>query len=222
MERAILLLSGGLDSAVTLYLAREEGWEVHPLSFHYYRRPAREVKATERLADLTGCRGRLIDVDLPFLMEVEDLLEKGVRNTRLKEVPSTYVPARNLVFYSLAAHYAEVRDARWIVGGHNGRDSDTFPDATPAFFEGLNHLLKTGLATARASPVEIVNPLQGLSKADVIRRASELGVPLESTWSCSHDGEAPCGTCFPCTERARAFAQEGREDPLLAPAKRVL
>lgn len=222
MDRAILLLSGGLDSATTLYLAREEGWEVHPLTFTYHERPSQEVRATDRLAELAGCRDRLIRVDLPFLMEVEDLLEAGGANPRLRAAPPTYVPARNLVFYSLAAHYAEVRGARWIVGGHNGLDPDTFPDATPAFFARLNRLLETGLATARQAPVEIVNPLQGLSKADVVRRAVELHVPLQHTWSCSLDGDAPCGACAPCEERARAFAEAGREDPLLASAERAL
>lgn len=221
MERAIVLLSGGIDSAVALHHARGEGWEVHPLTFHYHQRPHREVQATLRLAEGAGCRERLIEVDLPFLMEVEDLLAAGVDNRLLKDAPPTYVPGRNLVFYSLAAHYAEVRGARWIVGGHNDLDPDTFPDATPAFFRGLNRLLASALATSDGSPVEIVNPLHGMSKVDVLRRAVELDVPLDATWSCSHDEAGPCGVCFPCQQRAEAFALLGRQDPLVA-AERAL
>lgn len=216
MTKAIVLLSGGIDSAVTLFLSVQKGWHVHPLTFHYHLRPRREVEATERLAELAGRRDQLIEVGLPFLMEAEDLLQEGVDNPRLQEAPPTYVPARNLIFYSIAAHYAEVRAARWIVGGHNGLDSDTFPDATLEFFQGLNRLLVSGLLTASRFPVEIVNPLHGLSKADVIRQAWEHDVPLEHTWSCSHDGGTPCSTCFPCRQRANAFAQVGRQDPLLA------
>lgn len=215
MVKAVVLLSGGIDSAVSLFISLHKGWELHPLTFNYYMRPKREVEAVAELTDLCGCRENLIRVDLPFLMEIEDMLEHGLDNSRLKRAPSTYIPARNLIFYSVAAHYAEVRAARWIVGGHNGFDSSIFPDASPEFFEAMNRILGLGLLTGHDSPVEVINPLQGLSKTDVIRIGREHQVPLETTWSCAQDLEMPCGECLSCKERAEAFRRAELDDPLL-------
>ncbi len=215
MDKAIVLLSGGIDSAVSLFWSVRRGWDVYPLTFHYFMRPKREVEAVAGLAALSGCQEQVIEVHLPFLMEVEDLLSQGLDNPRLEGAPLTYVPARNLIFYSIAAHYAEVRDARWVVGGHNGLDSETFPDASPGFFRALNGLYDLGLLSAGDSPVEIINPLQGLSKAEVIRLGREHGVPFARTWSCSLDGETPCGTCSSCLERSTAFERAGWGDTLL-------
>jgi 7-cyano-7-deazaguanine synthase len=215
MDRAVVLVSGGIDSAVALFWSLSKGWEVHPLTFHSYLRPAREVEAVVGLTKATGCRDRLIEVPLPFLMEVDDLLKGGLQNPLLRSAPLAYVPARNLIYYSVAAHYGEVLGARWIVGGHNGADSDTFPDAGPEFFKALNGLLSFGLLTHHQSPLHIVNPLQGLAKEEVVRLGLELGVPLERTWSCNWDLEKPCGECMSCEERAEAFRRAGIEDPLL-------
>ncbi len=215
MEKAIVLVSGGLDSGVSLVWSLQQGWEVYPLTFDYHLRPRQERRAVKILTALCDCEERTIAVDLPFMMEVEDILKHGTGNPSLREAPLTYVPARNLIFYSIAAHHAEVTGARWIVGGHNGADSLTFPDANPEFFGALNRLLHNSLLTSEEVPVEVVNPLQGLSKAEVVRLGMELEVPLGETWSCSLDQEAPCGECHSCMERAKAFDQTGLEDPLL-------
>ncbi len=215
MDKAIVLLSGGIDSAVSLAWSLKKGWEVHPLSFNYHLRPTQETGAVETMAVMCRCEDRVITVDLPFLMEVEDLLDQSIGNRYLREAPPTYVPARNLIFYSIAAHYAEITGARWIVGGHNGSDSETFPDASQAFFQGMSDLLGHSLLTSERAPVEIVNPLHGLSKAEVIRLGVRMDVPLEATWSCSFDEENPCGRCRSCHERAQAFDEVGVEDPLV-------
>ncbi len=216
MVRALVLLSGGLDSAVSLSWALREGWSVYPLTFHYHERPQREKDATASLVRHSRCQENLLEVDLPFLMEVEDLRENGLENPSLQDAPGSYVPARNLIFYATAAHYGEILGAQWLVGGHNGADGEIFPDAAPAFFGGLNRLLKLGLLTASKSRLQIVNPLEGLTKADVLRLGRELGVPFDVTWSCHYDGAVPCGTCASCRERERAFQRLGTEDPLLA------
>ncbi|MFQ5918524.1 MAG: 7-cyano-7-deazaguanine synthase [Thermoplasmata archaeon] len=216
MVRALVLLSGGLDSAVSLYWALREGWSVHPLTFHYHARPQREKDATANLANLSGRQASLLEVDFPFLMEVEDLQERGFGRRTLENAPGSYVPARNLIFYATAAHYGEILGAQWLVGGHNGADGEIFPDATPAFFEGLNRLLKLGILTASHSRLQIVNPLEGRTKAEVLRLGQELGVPFEATWSCHYDRAAPCGRCTSCREREEAFLRIGVEDPLLA------
>lgn len=213
MEKAIVLLSGGIDSAVAFWWAREQGWAPYPVTINYHRRPSREIAAVDTLcARLTGA-APLRTVELPFLREVDDLRETGIADA-LSDVPGTYVPARNLIFYSIAAHYAEVEGAPWIVGGHNGGDAQLFPDAAPSFFESLNALLAQGLLSAPTVPIAIVNPLHGLSKAEVLQQGVSLGVPLEVTWSCSLDGEEPCGTCHSCRERHEAFLEAGLADPL--------
>lgn len=221
MDRALVLLSGGLDSAVSLYWTIRRGWEVRPLTFHYFARPEREKASTQTLASRAGCHEDLLEVELPFLMEMEDLQERRVENAGLRGAPGSYIPARNLIFYTTAAYYGEIQAARWLVGGHNGADGGTFPDATPQFFEGLNGLLQRGLLTAPRSPLHVVNPLQGYRKADVLRLGQELGVPFEVTWSCHYDRETPCGTCSSCREREEAFEILDVADPLLATRQRT-
>jgi 7-cyano-7-deazaguanine synthase len=218
MVRALVLLSGGLDSAVSLYWALREGWSVHPLTFHYHERPQREKDATTNLVNRSGLQTSLLEVDLPFLMEVEDLRESGLGKDTLDAAPGSYVPARNLIFYATAAHYGEILGAQWLVGGHNGADGEIFPDATPEFFGGLNRLLKLGILTASNSPLQVVNPLEGRTKAEVLRLGQELAVPFETTWSCHYDRAAPCGRCSSCREREEAFVRIRVDDPLLASA----
>lgn len=188
---------------------------MHPLTFHYHRRPPQEKEATRTLLGRSRCDQTLVEVDLPFLMDVDDLRERGSGNPALGDAPGTYVPARNLIFYSLAAYYGEVLAAHWLVGGHNGADGGTFPDATPGFFEGFNALLDIGLLNQSMPPLRVINPLQGLTKNQVIKLGLELSVPFAVTWSCHFDRDVPCGRCASCRERARAFEKVGTDDPLL-------
>lgn len=213
MDRAIVLLSGGIDSAVALWWAREQGWDVQPLTFDYYGRPKREHAAIEGLVRRAGVH-RVRTVDLPFLKEVDDLRPTGFENAALNESPEGYVPARNLIFYGLASYFAELAGARYLVGGHNRADPESFPDAGPKFFDQLNRLLGMSLWSYRQSPVEVVVPLREKSKEDVLRLGRQLGVPFELTWSCYWDQPVHCGTCISCTERREAFAAIGIEDPV--------
>lgn len=213
MDRAIVLLSGGLDSAVTLWWAKAQGWEVQPLTFDYYGRPKREHTALEALvrkADVRPVRS----VDLPFLKEVDDLRPSGFENPALQESPEGYIPARNLIFYSLAAYVAELEGTRYLVGGHNGTDPESFPDASPKFFEHLNRLFGMSLWSYARSPVEVRVPLSGMSKVDVLRLGQKLGVPFELTWSCYWDQDVHCGTCVSCRERREGFAAIHVKDPV--------
>jgi 7-cyano-7-deazaguanine synthase len=212
-ERAIVLLSGGIDSAVALSWATDQGWEVLPLTFDYFARPRNEGTAIEALARAARV-GPIRHVDLPFLKEVDDLRKAGVANPALLEAPESYIPARNLIFYGLAAYVAEQEGARYIVGGHNGLDPESFPDSSPKFFNFINSVLRLGLWTYPKTPVQVLVPLSGKSKADVVRAGRERKVPFEVTWSCYWDGERHCGTCPSCRERREAFDAVGVRDPV--------
>ncbi len=213
MDRAIVLLSGGIDSAVALWWAKSQGWDVRPLTFDYFGRPKREHAAIRALVGRATV-GPVRSVRLPFLKEVDDLRPSGFENAALNESPEGYIPARNLIFYSLAAYYAELDGTRYLVGGHNGTDPESFPDASPRFFEHLNGLLGMSLWSYKRSPAEVVLPLAGKPKEDVLRLGRRLGVPFELTWSCYWDQDTHCGTCVSCTERRGAFAAVGLEDPV--------
>ncbi len=209
--KALVLLSGGIDSAVALWQALEKGWEVECLTFDYHRRPCGEHRAMEAIQRAAG-GVPLRTVALPFLKEVADLGPE-IKNPGLRGAPEGYIPARNLVFYALALNEGERLGARYIIGGHNGGDSEVFPDANPKFFTSLNALAASALWSSRATPMEIQIPLAGMSKVDVLRMGERLEVPFEATWSCYWDGERHCGRCESCRERRDAFVAAGIADP---------
>ncbi len=213
MEKAVVLLSGGIDSAVSLWWAKAEGLDVRPLTFHYYRRPPQEVVATKALMAAAKLP-TLTEMDLPFLREVDDLKGGGLENKVLLGSPEGYIPARNMVFYALAAYVAEPIGARWVIGGHNGSDPDSFPDASPKFFNFFNQMYRLGLWSYGRTPAEIRLPLSGKSKVEVVRLGLDLGVPFGLTWSCYWDRDVHCGTCASCVERREAFAALGVKDPI--------
>jgi len=203
----IVLLSGGIDSAVALFWARRQGRTLWALEFNYHLRPRREVACAASLAEAAGAKRAFVDV--PFLREAQDLA-----SAHLKESPRGYIPARNLVFYSIAGYYAEWLGVTTIVGGHNRDDAARFPDASPRFFEALEPLFARALWSPAGRSIEIALPLAEKNKAETVALGLELGVPFERTWSCYEDLEKPCGQCPSCAERARAFAACGVADPL--------
>ena len=213
MDRAIVLLSGGIDSAVTLWWAKRQGWEIHPLTFDYFGRPNREEDAVRALTSGAGV-GAVRHVDLPFLKEVDDLRKDGIGNRLLLDSPEGYIPGRNLIFYGVAGYYAEIDGVRYIVGGHNGIDPESFPDSSPKFFNFLNSVFHLSLWSYDKAPVQILVPLSGKSKDDVVRMGLEMRVPFDVTWSCYWDRDVHCGTCVSCRERRDAFAAVGVEDPV--------
>ncbi len=206
---SLVLLSGGIDSAVALFWARREGGPLWALEFDYHQRARRERECAALLAEAAGATR--IGVAVPFLREAQDLA-----SAHLRESPRGYIPARNLVFYSIAGYYAEWLGAHRIVGGHNREDADRFPDASRGFFEALAHLFSRALWSSGGRALKVALPLADKDKAQVLRLGLDLGVPLAQTWSCYEDAVAPCGTCPSCAERARAFAACGVADPLLA------
>ena len=222
--KAVVLLSGGLDSATTLAIARAEGYSIHALSFRYGQRHEAELAAAERVAKALGSvEHRIITIDLAQLggsSLTTDLPVPKHRSTAemgTGTIPSTYVPARNTVFLSLALAWSEVLPAYHIFLGVNALDYSGYPDCRPEYIAAFQNLARLATrAGVEGSPVTIHTPLIHLSKAQIIRRGMELAVDYGLTHSCydpDPDGTA-CGACDACLLRLRGFAEAGFADPV--------
>jgi 7-cyano-7-deazaguanine synthase len=220
--RAVLLLSGGLDSYTAGAVARSQGYELYALTVCYGQRHRCETEAARRVAAALGVAGQLqLDLDLRGIGGSALTADRPVpldRDLAAPDIPITYVPARNTIFLALALGWAEVLEARDIVIGVNAIDYSGYPDCRPEFihaFEALAALAtRAGVEGAR---FRVQTPLIGLGKGDIIRRGLELGLDYGLTHSCydpATDG-SPCGHCDSCVLRARGFADAGVADPVL-------
>ncbi len=209
-KRAIILLSGGLDSATALFWAHHQGYELYALSFNYQFRPEKEKLAAKRLAE--ALRVKIIEVPIDYLKESIDLRIEGFPIPTAIHAPEGFIPTRNLVFYSIAAYYAEVYGCNYIIGGHILTDTIRFPDADSHFFNSLEKLINKGKHSKDMSTIQLLFPLIKMEKKDVLKLAKELDVPFKWTWSCYSDGEEPCGKCSCCSKRAEAFSTLGWVD----------
>lgn len=198
MSRCVVLVSGGIDSAVALAWAHHNYRQLYALSFNYFLRPFRERLSVFRLLQIYPAQ--LIEPSFPFLKEAQDLEDKSAEGM----LPEGYLSNRNMIFYSVAAYYAESYRCEAIVGGHTAEDSQAFPDASQGYFHAIENLLNQGMLS---QTVRIEQPLIGMTKLDVLRKAIEWSVPLEYTWSCYWDATEPCGNCISCVERAEALKQ---------------
>ena len=220
--KAILLLSGGLDSFTAGAIARADGYELYALTVRYGQVHASEIEAARRVAGALEVT-RHLELDVPLSkIGGSTLVGSGAipkdRPLDAVDIPSTYVPARNTVFLSLAMAWAEVVGAEAIIIGVNALDYSGYPDCRPEYLRAFEDL--AALATkagVEGRPLRILAPLLELSKADIIRRGLSLGVDYGVTWSCYDPGPAgkPCGRCDSCRLRARGFAEAGAEDPAL-------
>lgn len=223
---AICLLSGGLDSTTTLAIARDEGFDCYCLSFDYGQRHRIEVDAAKRIAQRFGLEHRVVKIDLR-MFGGSALTGNGIDVPKDRDagemtlgIPVTYVPARNTIFLSFALAYAEVVGASDIFIGVNAIDYSGYPDCRPEFirsFEQLANLAtKSGVEGTRR--IAIRTPLIEMTKADIVRKAAELGVDLGLTHSCydPDDSGHPCGRCDSCLLRRKGFEEAGLADPLLA------
>jgi 7-cyano-7-deazaguanine synthase len=220
--KAIVLLSGGLDSYTAAAMARANGYELFALTIRYGQRHAREIEAARQVARALGV-ARHVELDIDLAAFGGSALTSAIevpKDRALAEpgIPSTYVPARNTVFLSLALAWAEVVGATDIVIGVNALDYSGYPDCRPEFveaFERLAALATRGGVEGRA--VRIQAPLLRLTKAEIIRRGLDLGLDYGLTHSCYDplpDGR-PCGHCDSCVLRARGFREAGGIDPIL-------
>ncbi|AIC16907.1 7-cyano-7-deazaguanine synthase [Nitrososphaera viennensis] len=213
MDKALVMLSGGLDSATCLYWARER-FAVSAITFNYFGRLQKEKRATHLLAEDAGVQ--VIEVDVPFVKEASDFNGSRMKEKKGSDLRwASYVPARNMMFYSIAAHYAEYLNAKWIVGGHNSHDVSFFKDASRPYIEKMNSLFAEGCLLCDGRPYQIVLPLAEMDRKAIIALAHRLHVPIEMTWSCHREGELPCEKCYACMQRLEAFSALGIRDPAL-------
>ncbi len=222
--KAVVLLSGGLDSATTLAIARAEGYECHALSFDYGQRHVRELESAKKVAAALGALQHLtLRLDLRAIGGSALTADIDVPKGRSDEamgtgVPVTYVPARNTIFLSHALAWAEVLGAEDVFIGVNALDNSGYPDCRPEFTEAFEKLanLATRAGVEGKSRFRVHTPLIELSKAQIVARAYELNVDLSLTWSCyapEPDGRA-CGLCDSCLLRKKGFAEARLADPV--------
>jgi len=223
MKRAVVLLSGGLDSATVLALSRAEGFETNALSFRYGQRHEREIAAAEKVAHSLGAREhRIAQIDLRVFggsALTADLEVPAGRSAAemARDIPVTYVPARNTIFLSYALAWAEVLDAHDIFIGANAVDYSGYPDCRPEFIRAFEQLANLATrAGVEGNHLAIHAPLLALSKAEIIQRGLSLGVDHALTHSCYNptaDGLA-CGVCDSCQLRLKGFREAGLADPI--------
>ena len=220
MKKAVVLLSGGLDSSTVLAMAKKEGFQLYALTLIYGQRHDREVKSAQDIAGAIGVMEHRI-MELPngifsgssLTYDSDVPLDRDV--SEVEGIPSTYVPARNLVFLSMAVSWAEAIDADTVFIGVTAIDYSGYPDCRKEFIEAFDKV--QSLATRRGvlgNPIVIRTPIIDMSKADIIREGTALGIDYGLTWSCYTGGEKACGRCDTCSFRSNGFKEAGLEDPL--------
>lgn len=216
MKKAVVLLSGGLDSTTCMAVARKEGFQLYPISFLYGQKHSRELECARKVAEY-------YQVPYHRVFRIDYIEGNALTDSRVdvpdyvggREIPVTYVPARNILFLSYAAGYAESIDAQAIFIGVSAVDYSGYPDCRPEFIMAFQKVLEVGTKRGvEGSAVEIKTPLINLSKAETIKLAVQLGAPLHLTTSCYRGGEKACGVCDSCTLRLKGFKEAGIEDPI--------
>ena len=214
--RALVLLSGGIDSTTALYLTKQQTDDIYSMNMIYAQTYDSEAEASKKIAAAAHVREHL-SVFLPFFKDIE----RRYKPTLSSRTSSAYVPARNIVFYGVAVAYAETLKANKIVFGSNADDAKALPDARPRFIQLMNELIRDGTrAGSEGFVIETVNPLINYDKTEVLKLAIALKVPLQLTWSCYEDSEIPCGKCRGCISRQAAFNELGILDPCFRAASR--
>jgi 7-cyano-7-deazaguanine synthase len=223
VKKAVVLLSGGLDSSTALYWAQFKGYRCEALFLDYGQRHDREIKSAKQLAKAAGAHLTPLKLKLPWLGK------SSLANSSLKlpdmplsqigkgKIPTTYVPGRNTIFLSLAVSFADAVQAEAIVIGANALDYSGYPDCRPNYLGAFAKAARLGTRQGdEGRPLKILAPLLSLDKAQIVGLALRLGVPLEKTWSCYAGKARPCGHCDSCKLRAHGFAQAGIDDPALS------
>ncbi len=221
MKKAVCLISGGLDSSVTAYIAKYQGYEIYAITFRYGQRHKKEIDSAKKISKSINSKDYIIfDLDLSkfgssSLVDKKKKIEENKLKEIGKKIPSTYVPARNTVFLSIALAYAEVVDADAIFIGVTATDYSGYPDCRPKFIKSFQKM--ANLATKRSvqgEKVDIKTPLINMSKAEIIKEGIKHNVPFGDTWSCYKGKKKACGKCDSCKLRLKGFKEAGYKDPL--------
>ena len=221
-KKAVCLISGGLDSAVTAFIAKKQGYELYALSFRYGQRHTKELSCAKKIAKTVGVKNHIIfNLDLQkfggsslFSTSSLDMKNHALKDIG-KRIPSTYVPARNTVFLSLALAYAETINATAIFIGVNAVDYSAYPDCRPNYIRAYQHL--ANLATKhglKGKTIRINAPLLSLTKAEIIKTGVKLNVPFRKTWSCYRGDTKACSRCDSCLLRLKGFQDAKIKDPI--------
>jgi 7-cyano-7-deazaguanine synthase len=238
MKKAVVVLSGGLDSSTTLFIAKDQGYDLYALTFKYGQRHSIEISCAENIAKLAGCKEhRFVDLPTPKGSALTDNIDvpKGRTLEELSiEIPPTYVPARNTLFIAYALQYAEEVGAEAIFTGLTATDASPYPDTRPEYVEAYQSLInKATKQTVEGKTIELKTPLLHLYKSETIEIGMELGVPYEHTWSCYspkvevvnipisgiieiYEKVVPCLECDTCKLRIKGFVEAGFRDPAVS------
>ncbi|MCX6166316.1 MAG: 7-cyano-7-deazaguanine synthase QueC [Ignavibacteriae bacterium] len=214
---AIVLVSGGMDSALTAAFAFKE-YNLAFLHINYGQKTEkRELNAFNNIADFYGVKKRLV-VDIGYLKKIggSSLTDKKIKvsgaNIKSKKIPTSYVPFRNANILAIATSWAEIIKAEKIYIGAMEEDSSGYPDCRKKFFESYNKMINLG--TKPDTKIEIVTPIIGFNKKKIVLKSLELNSPIHLTWSCYKNNDIACGVCDSCALRLRGFQQAGKEDPV--------
>jgi 7-cyano-7-deazaguanine synthase len=216
--RAVVILSGGMDSTTAAFLAKKQGFDIIPLHFNYGQRTEkRELKAFNDICDYLGIKNKYV-IKIPFFKQIGSsaLVDENISipTDGLKPgIPITYVPFRNGIFLSIAAAIAEKEEAKAIFIGVVEEDSSGYPDCKEEFILNMQQTINSG--TKPDTNITIKTPLIHLKKEDIVKKAIEVGVPLELTWSCYQEEEKACGVCDSCRLRLKGFEKAKIKDPII-------
>ena len=221
-KKAVVLLSGGLDSSTCTGIAKDEGYDIYAISFDYNQRHLKELECAKKIAAHYGAKKHIIittnmnAIGGSALTDESIAVPEGVEERQADDVPVTYVPARNLIFLSYALAYAETIEARHVFIGVNSVDYSGYPDCRPEFVERFQSLadVATTMTAVQNKKIVIETPLLYLTKKEIVERATKLNVPLNLTWSCYQGNAKACGLCDSCKLRLKGFAEAKVKDPI--------
>ncbi|NRF90824.1 7-cyano-7-deazaguanine synthase QueC [Paenibacillus frigoriresistens] len=226
-KRAVIILSGGLDSTTCMGIAKEAGYELYPISFDYGQRHKIEIENAKQVAEHYGVSARHKIIKLDFLrdfggsaltddnIDVPNVVDGLTEGSEESEIPVTYVPGRNLLFLSIATSYAEVTGSEAIYIGVNALDYSGYPDCRPEFIHKVEEVI--ALATkvgVEGKGITIETPLIDWTKARIVQEGLKIGVPYELTTSCYNGKAEACGVCDSCRLRLKGFEEAGSKDPI--------
>ena len=220
VKAAVVLLSGGIDSAVTLYMAQKEyKYVCHVLIFDYGQKASKEMSFARLLVEKTGSFYHRVNISLPWkgssLLDDKIEVPKNMIDDE-SGIPSTYVPARNTLFLSYGVSFAEAIGAEAVFIGAHQLDYSNYPDCRSEFFEAFQEAINVGTkAGVEKRSVKIITPIINMTKKEIVQKGAQLGVPFENTWSCYLGDEKPCMECESCKFRMQAFREAGIKDPLV-------